>query len=88
MKTIELFIGANNKTGRVERELLIKTLSKYHEGFTIQPSVGYWMGAREESVVVTIADDEQAIRDTAQRLKQVLKQDAIAMHEVAPLEFV
>ena len=88
MKTIELFIGANNKTGKVERELLIETLAKYHEGFTVQPAVGYWMGAREESVTVIIADDEHKVRQTVQRLKQVLKQDAIAMHEVAPLEFI
>lgn len=88
MKTLELFIGANNKTGKVERELLIKTLAKYHEGFTVQPATGYWMGAREESVTVIISDDEHKVRQTIQRLKQVLKQDAIAMHEVSPLEFI
>lgn len=88
MKTIELFIGANNKTGKVERELLIKTLAKYHQGFTVQPATGYWMGAREDSVTVIISDDENAIRQTVLKLKQVLKQDAIAMHEVAPLEFI
>ena len=88
MKTLELFIGANNKTGKVERELLIKTLAKYHEGFTVQPATGYWNGAREESVTVIIADDETRVRQTVLKLKQILKQDAIAMHEVAPLEFI
>lgn len=88
MKTLELFIGANNKTHKVERELLIATLAKYHEGFTVQPAKGYWQGMSEDSVTVIIHDDEQLIRNTVQRLKQVLKQDAIAMHEVAPLEFI
>lgn len=87
-KTLELFIGSNNKTGKVDRQLLESTLSKYHEGFTIQPAVGYWMGAREDSVVVTVSDDFETIIQTIQRLKQVLKQDAIAYHEVTPLEFI
>ena len=68
--------------------MLIATLAKYHEGFTVQPAKGYWQGMSEDSVTVIIHDDEQLIRQTVQRLKQVLKQDAIAMHEVAPLEFI
>ena len=87
-KTIELFIGSNNQTHRVERDKLEQVLAKYHEGFTIQPAVGYWQGAREDSVTVIISDDFDAIINTIQRLKQVLKQDAIAYHEVARLEFV
>lgn len=88
-KTIELFIGSNNKTHRVEIDKLEATLAKYHEGFTIKRGViGYWQGAREESVTVIIEDDYNAIIQTVQRLKQVLKQDAIALHEVAPLEFI
>lgn len=86
--TLQLFIGANNKTHKVERELLIATLGKYHEGFTVQPAVGYWMGAREESVTVIISDEHDAIIATVQRLKQVLNQDAIAVQVVSPLEFM
>lgn len=87
-KTVELFIGSNNKTHKVERNLLEATLAKYHEGFTIQPAVGYWQGAREDSVIVTVSDDFSTILETIKRLKYVLKQDAIAYHEVTPLEFV
>lgn len=86
--TMQLFIGSNNKTHKVERELLIQTLSKYHEGFTIQPATGYWMGAREDSVTVVISDEHDSIIETVKRLKQVLKQDAIAVQTVAPLEFI
>lgn len=87
-KTLELFIGSNNKTGKVERALLESTLAKYHTGFTIQPAVGYWEGAREDSVTVIVSDNFDTIINTIQRLKQVLKQDAIAYHEVAALRFV
>lgn len=87
-KTVQLFIGSNNKTHKVERELLIQTLGKYHEGFTVQPATGYWMGTREDSVTVIISDDYSSIIETVKRLKQVLKQDAIAVQEVSPLEFI
>jgi hypothetical protein len=86
-KTLELFIGANNKTHKVDRELIIQTLAKYHEGFTIQPAIGYWMGSQEPSVTVIISDNFDAIIKTIKELKYVLKQDAIAYHEVTPLEF-
>lgn len=88
-KTIELFIGSNNHTHRVEVDKLEATLAKYHEGFTIKRGViGYWQGAREESVTVLISDDFETIRQTILKLKQVLKQDAIAYHEVSELEFI
>jgi hypothetical protein len=87
-KTVELFIGSNNKTHKVERALLETTLAKYHEGFTIQPAVGYWQGAREDAVTVVISDNLDTIIETIKKLKYVLKQDAIAYHEVAELEFI
>jgi len=60
-KTLELFIGSNNTTHKVERAKLEEVLSKYHEGFTIQPAVGYWQGAREDSVTVIISDNFDSI---------------------------
>jgi hypothetical protein len=88
-KTLELFIGSNNHTHKVEMDKLEATLAKYHEAFTIKRGViGYWQGTREESVTVIISDNFEAIIDTIKRLKQVLKQDAIAYHEVTPLEFI
>ena len=88
IKTLELFIGANNKTHKVERHIIEQVMSKYHKGFTIQPAVGYWEGAREESVTVIVADDLETIIETIKKLKYALKQDAIAYHEVTPLEFI
>ena len=85
--TIEMFIGENNRTHKVDRDLIIQTLSKYHEGFTIQPAVGYWHGVQENSVAVIISDDSATIFESMKKLKYVLKQEAIAYHEVAPLEF-
>ena len=86
--TLRLYIGSNNQTHKVERDLLVRTLAKYHSGFTIQPALGYWEGASEDSVTVVIADEYSTIIDTVHRLKQVLKQDAIAVQRVEPLEFL
>lgn len=88
IKTLELFIGSNNKTHKVERAKLERVLSEYHEGFTIQPAVGYWQGSREDTVVVTVSDEYSTVIETIKRLKYELKQDAIAFHEVTPLEFI
>ncbi len=87
-KTIELFIGSNNTTHKVELDKLEKILAKYHKGFTIQPAVGYWMGVKEDSVSVIISDELSTILSTIAALKVVLKQDAIAYHEVEGLRFV
>lgn len=88
VKTLELFIGSNNKTHKVERDKLESVLAKHHEGFTIQPAVGYWQGSREDSVTVIVSDNKDTILSTIKELKYALKQDAIAYHEVSPLEFI
>lgn len=89
IKTLELFIGSNNKTHRVEVDKLKDVLSKYHQGFTIERGVvGYWEGVEEQSVIVVISDEFDTIMSTIKQLKQVLKQDAIAYHEVAELKFI
>lgn len=88
-KTLELFIGSNNTTHKVELDKLEQVLSKYHEGFTIKHGiVGYWHGVREETVTVIIADNYTKILKTINELKSVLDQEAIAYHEVAQLEFI
>lgn len=88
VKTLQLFVGANNKTHKVERKKLETILAKYHEGFTIQPAVGYWQGAREDSVTVLVSDDFDKIIETIKKLKYELHQDAIAYQVVNSLEFI
>lgn len=82
-----LYIGANNQTGKVERDVVERILNKYHDGYTITPAVGYWLGAREDSIVVTIEADKNKVMQAIKELKRQLKQDAIGYQETAPLEF-
>lgn len=87
-KTLQLFIGSNNTTHKVEVNKLKRVLDKYHQGWTMQNAIGSWLGTEEQSVTVIINDELSTIKNTMLVLKRVLKQDAIAYHEVTPLEFI
>lgn len=88
VSTIELFIGSNNQTKRVERDILEHILNANHEGYTLYNCKGMWLGQSEDSVGVIISDSKNSIMQTIKELKYKLRQDAIAFHEVTPLEFV
>ena len=88
MSTIELFIGSNNTTHKVDVSKLKAILNRYHQGWTMQNALGSWLGNEEDSVTVLVADDREKIINTIKELKVALEQDAIAFHEVAPLEFI
>jgi hypothetical protein len=78
MATIELFVGADNTTGLVDRELLGKILDSSHDSWTMLDAVGSWRGQREESVCVLISGDYELIMATARQIKAELRQDAVA----------
>jgi len=78
MATVELFIGADNETGLVDRDLLCKILDSSHDSWTMVNALGSWQGQREESVSVIIADDYDLIMATARQIKAELRQDAVA----------
>lgn len=86
--TAEILVGANNQTGRVERDRLAAILDTRHDGWTIRDGVGSWKGQREESVTVLLSDDADAIMATMREIVTALDQDAVAWHEVTPLQFV
>ena len=86
--TVEILVGADNVTGLVDRETLAAILDSRHEGWTIRDGIGSWQGKREESVTVLLSDDHDAVMATIRSLITPLRQDAIAWHEVAPLQFV
>lgn len=88
IKTFLLYIGANNQTKKVERAKLLTELDKDFEGYTVQPAMGCWRGQREDSVVVTVTADETMLTEVVNRLKYVLKQDAIAYQEAPELHFI
>jgi hypothetical protein len=44
MTKFTLYIGANNQTKEVDKELLINEVSKWFKGFTVSDSIGLWEG--------------------------------------------
>lgn len=86
-KTIELFVGSNNTTKRLERRKLESVLAKRHTGFTIYDARGYWLGEAEKTAGVLVHDMPDAIMATIKDIKRELEQDAVAFHEVPALQF-
>jgi hypothetical protein len=88
MYTVEMFIGQNNETQVLELETLKDVLNKRHDGYTIQVVTGAWRGSEEDTARVLLSDNKNKILDTIKQLKKLLNQEAIAFHEVTPLEFI
>lgn len=84
MKKAILFIGSNNATHKLETSKACDIISKYHDGFTATEVVGYWMGARERTLRVEIAteQEEERLIDLCEELRDELEQQAV-MLEIA-----
>jgi hypothetical protein len=87
-QTVALYVGADNQTGVLDLPRLENIVSKRHEGFTVISGKGYWMGKDEDTAMVIINDDRDAITETAHTLKTELMQDAIGMQVMPDMEFV
>ena len=77
------YVGANNRTGVVERDKLLAYLTKNGiTGCTVRDSVGIWEGNQEQSVAVEIIDDE-TLTDKLVSIKtgmcELLEQKAILL---------
>jgi hypothetical protein len=86
--TVEILVGADNETGKVDRDTLAKILDERHDGWTIRDGIGSWKGQREESVTVLLSDRRRRVLGTMARVRDALRQDAVAWHEVSPLRFI
>lgn len=84
----QVYVGANNKTGKLETNIVERVCNKRHQGYTIQPATGYWNGKREKSAVIIIEDTKDRVLSTVRDLKKQLNQEAVAYQEVNKLEFV
>lgn len=89
MSTFNLYVGSDNKTKKVDYKLLYMVLDHDFSGYTVNHAVdGVWNREHEQSCVVTIAEDKTKVLNVVKKLKQVLKQEAIGLQEVAELEFI
>ena len=88
MATFEIFIGADNDTHAVDRDTLYATLDARHQGWTAHDALGAWLGHREDTVRVIVADDAAAVLATVTALRDILRQEAVAYREISAMVFV
>ena len=90
---IILYIGANNKTGRITKEYEEKVeviLRKYWDGFTLKKCKGCYQGVIEESmeaVMITLRLVWKNLHDCVEELKVKLIQDTIGVEITANIDF-
>jgi len=80
MKKINLYIGSNNKTKRLEKEKALKILAAHYEGMSVSEIVGYWQGDKEKTMLVSImceVVDITKLKNTCKELNRALDQQAI-----------
>lgn len=84
-----LYIGANNETGIVEKDKAISIISKSFEGLTVTSSQGYWQGKPENSIVVSIeTEDSESVLSVAKQLTIELQQQAVGVAKIGKMEFI
>jgi len=80
MKKINFYIGANNKTHKVEGSKALKVLAGVYDGMNVSELIGYWKGEKEKSLLVSIVAekaDYTQIKQVCKKLNSVLDQQAI-----------
>ena len=85
-KVIKAYIGANNKTGRVEISKIKKAFNKEIEGYTLYKAEGYWQGEKEKNAIVELLTEKPEeilkFKEITKNLKKELKQNAILLIEL------
>jgi hypothetical protein len=82
-----LYIGANNKTGKVEWGTIERILNKRHKGYTLAPVIGYWQGKQEKSCMAIIEAEAPLVMQSLHELQRELKQDSIGYQQVNEVQF-
>lgn len=84
MKKAILYVGHNNETKKLEADKIIEITGRHFEGFTTEQVIGYWRGARENTLKIEIVTDSSDAKITSlcRELRVALDQDAIMLEIV------
>jgi hypothetical protein len=83
LKTFELFVGSNQKTGNLETEKLIEVTLKHFETATISASLTELsQDSRDKSVSVIVKSELLTLEKYIKELKKVLNLDGITYHQI------
>lgn len=86
-RTFKLFIGSNNKTGKLEKKKILKTALKYSpQGFTYYEGFGVYksktMQCEEKCGIIEILNKKSIVKKLTKELKVILKQESIYVQEL------
>lgn len=81
---LDIYIGSDNGSGRIERDYLDKITEwanrNFPDGYTLLRGRGCYNGAQEDSLVLSVLSDYNVdFRDRVAELKQTLDQTTIAV---------
>lgn len=79
MKKINFYIGSNNETHELEKSKALAILSSVYEGMSVSEILGYWHGASEKTLLVSVvleAVDLTVIKNVCKKLNTELNQQA------------
>lgn len=84
MQKVYFYIGANNATGKLERDKAEEIIVKHFAEFSTYEIAGFWRGKKEPSLKVEILTEEPItkIAAAARDLKEALQQEAVLMEVV------
>ena len=78
---IMYYIGADNKTGEVNKQAIIDCLDRHFDGYNLFDALGRWQGTNEKCInIMAYANiDVSTAQGIAQELRQSCSQDSILM---------
>lgn len=89
MVNYKLFIGSNNRSGKLEINKISNIITKYFDGFTQQLVTGSWKGVKEKTLIVMITTNSSSkITKLIEDLKTELEQEAIGLQTEKPIKFI
>jgi len=84
-----LYVGSNNKTGRLEYAKAIRIAGDQFQGLTAFKGIGYWQGVQEKCVIIEIETEEKTkVRDLIRTLAKGLNQESIGWVILPKMQFL
>ena len=95
--TYKLYVGLSRAkhSEKIDRNLVVTTVAKYIDSFTVYDALGFFRGIKESTLVFTIAhESNNYIKTLAQYLCSTLDQDGVGVeydgqyHRITQNDFV
>ena len=84
-----IYIGSNNRTGRLEYDKAMRITAKQFEGSTAFKGTGYFKSKKEKCLIIEIETAEKSkVKGLISTLLKALKQESIGWAVIGKMDFV